>query len=210
MPLASPAMKDHPTPTVTASATRPRRARPGSPGPRPALPTAARPPSPPRGPLLVDVGLVLLEHQDRVAADHHQEDHRRPDQRVDQHAAVGSDHVLVEDLPQAVEAVQHRQVDHRQVPEPPDDPGLRVGPSVGDELVIHRLDVVLDVRDEQVPERQQHQEQTRDPHEEPGEELETTRRLQMPRHRRQPSPRFVSDPTGLYLAGPATKETRPG
>ena len=69
---------------------------------------------------LIDVPLVLLEHQDRVGTDRHQEDRPAPDQGACHDPAAGANHVLIQHLAQAVAAVQHRQVDHCQVPEPPE------------------------------------------------------------------------------------------
>ena len=109
----------------------------------------------------LDVGLVRLKHQDRIAARTDEQEGQDPGHRAgDDPTARGQ--VLIENLAKAVEAVDHGQADQGDVPEPPDPAGPGRGPAAGDERVIDRLDVVQDMHDEQVADRQEDQGQPRE------------------------------------------------
>jgi hypothetical protein len=64
------------------------------------------------------------------------------EQRLQREAGVGLGRVVVDDRAQAVAAVQHRQPEHREVPDLPE----RVRPLAGDEGEVDLVDALASIR----------------------------------------------------------------
>src|SRR6476619_2413286 len=114
----------------------------------------------------VDAGVEREDHQ-RAEDDHHER--AEVEQRLEREAGVQPHGVVVDDRAQAVAAVQHRQPEHRQVPDLPE----RVRPLAGDEREVDLVDALAEHQvHEQVPEHEHQEQQARAAHEQPAVQLE--------------------------------------
>src|SRR5690554_7977089 len=126
-------------------------------------------------------GRARVERKDDERAEHGRQDERGDEEHLEDDPRAVLLGVVVDDRAHAVAAVDHREPQHEQVPDPPPD----VGPLAGDEAEVDARDAVTgDEVDEQVAEDQHDEDDARDPHEEPRGHLGVAARRAARRPRR--------------------------
>src|SRR6201998_205767 len=112
---------------------------------------------------------VRVEGHQHVSAEHQREPHRQQQKAVEPEPGGILAAVVVDDGAQPVATVQLRQPQQRHVPDLPE----RRVPALRHVVEVDAVDAVLPHQhDEQVPDRQQHERDAREPHEQPRELLE--------------------------------------
>src|SRR4051812_19581463 len=113
-------------------------------------------------------GRARIEGEDHQRAQDDDDGRGDVEDGLQRHARAILLRVVVDDGAHAVGAVQHRQPQHRQVPDLPE----RIRPLAADEAEVDRVHALADHQvDDQVAEDQHHQHNAGQAHEEPGEHL---------------------------------------
>src|SRR4051812_5287526 len=113
-------------------------------------------------------GRAGVEREDHERAEDDHDDEGGVQQRLQPEPGLVAVGVVVDDRPDAVRAVQHRQPQHEQVPDLPE----RARPLAGHEGEVDVVDALADHEvDEEVPEDEHEQDDAGEPHEHPGVEL---------------------------------------